>query len=150
MRLTSSDEPLQMELQYNPRFRDGVAVCSFNVWLEPGSVLVHEWRSGLGNRRIGPRLVFRPDRLLVGAEETFLTPIPAAEWVRVEVVCGLGHRANVPAVFDLTISIEQTPEPFEGLACVYRRFRAFDRCLFLGRVEEEASHSLDNIHIELK
>jgi len=147
----SPDKAVQPELQYNPRFREGIAVCSFDIWLEPGTVVVHEWRSGLANRRVGPRLVFRPDQLLIGADEVFLTPVPSDEWIRVEVECGLGRRAQVPAVYKITLTYEgQIPEPYDELPCVYRRFRALDQCVFLGSTEEETSHSLDNIHIALK
>jgi len=150
MRMIKPNRTIQPELTYNPRFRNGIAVCSFSIYLQPEAMVVHEWRGGLGNRRIGPRLVFRPDRLMIGEDETFLTPVPSDEWVYVEIECGLGRYAQVPAIFKVTVSIEQTPEPFEGLPCVSRRFRALDQCVFLGRVEEEESHSLDNIRIALR
>lgn len=142
---------LQPELQYNPRFRDGVAVCTFDILLEPEATVVHEWRSGLANRRIGPRLVFRPDQLLTGTDEEFLTAIPSEEWVHVEVECGLGKQAQVPAVYRVVVTYEgQLPDVYENLPCVHRRFRALDQCLFLASTEEETSHSLDNIHIVIK
>lgn len=144
-------ETVHEELRYSPRLRDGIGVCSFDILLEPEAVVVHEWRSGFGNRRVGPRLVFRSGQLLEGADEAFLTPISPDEWVHIEVECGLGSQARVPAIYRVVVTCRgQEPEPYEDLLCVYRRFRTLNQSLFLSSPDEEGSHSLDNIHITLK
>jgi hypothetical protein len=57
----------------------------------------------------------------------------------------------VPAVYKVTLTYAgQIPEPYDDLACAYRRFRALDQCVFLGARDEETSHSIDNVRIAIK
>ena len=145
-------EVWQPEMGYTPRFREGTAVVSFDVRLEPGAVFQHDWRSDWTGRRVGPRITFEPGKLSVGDDtETALMELPESEWFHVEVECPLGASAPVPATYDLAVTLPgEEPQRFEDLPCMYRRFRVIERAWFLANAAQETAFYLDNVRIELR
>jgi hypothetical protein len=143
-------EAWQPEMSYLPRLVDGVAVCSFDVRLEPGAIFQHDWRSDWTGRRVGPRIKLNDKgELSVGNDETALMQVPASEWLHIEVECTLGKAAAIPATFNVAVTVAgQATKRFENLPCLYRRFRSAERCWFMSPAKKDAVFYVDNIHIE--
>ena len=102
---------------------------SFDVRLEKGADLAHEWRDASSPYRVGPSIRFTPDgRLLAGGKP--LGQVPAGQWVRVAITCGLGKQAT--GTYDLTLTLPgQAPRTFAELPCGTAKF---DRLEWLGFV----------------
>ena len=145
-------EAWQPEMSYSPRFYTGTAVCSFDIRLEPGAILHHDWRTDWSGRRVGPRLKFNDNGELSagdGESEQLLMDFPQGEWFHVEIECKLGKEAEVPATYSLAVSLAgQETKRFENLPCLYSRFRMVERCWFLSSAQTETTFYLDNVVVE--
>jgi len=145
-------ETWQPEMCYIPRYRAGTARISFDVRLEPGAVMQHDWRMDWTGRRVGPRITFGSGKLSVGADAaTELMDLPENEWVHVEIECVLGVEAAVPATYALAVAVPgQETRRFDDLPCLYSKFRMIERAWFLSTAAAETAFYLDNVRIELR
>jgi hypothetical protein len=99
-------------LVYSPSLTDTVATFRFDMRLEPGVVMYHEWRDWrVDPYRVGPSLWVRDGGLWVAGER--LMELPAGEWVHFEVTCGLGSRRT--GAWDLTVTPGEPPRRYQGL-----------------------------------
>lgn len=134
-------------LFYTPGFRQGQAVLSFDVRLEPGAVLGHEWRDSARPYRVGPSLRIDSGKLSVGGKP--LTDIPTETWVHVEITCGLGRQAS--GAWDLVLTLPgQPPQAFRSLACGHPEF---NRVAWLGLVSLASAKTVwyvDNLELSLR
>jgi hypothetical protein len=112
---TGPKGPINPHVYYSPNFRQGMVVHSFDLRVEPGAAVWVEWRDASSPYRIGPSL--RVDaKGNVAAHDKALLAIPSGQWVRFEIVCGLGKKAT--GVYDLTVTVPgQPPRRFEKLPC---------------------------------
>lgn len=145
-------EPWQPEMCYVPHFREGLAVVSFDIRLEEGAFVQHDWRTDWTPRRVGPRLSFKEGKLTLGTDEKpVMEGIPTGQWFHVEVECMLGVKAPVPASYTVTVTLPgQEPKKFESQACIYRKFRVVERIWFLSAANAATSFCLDNISMSVR
>ncbi|HIJ73251.1 MAG TPA: right-handed parallel beta-helix repeat-containing protein, partial [Candidatus Hydrogenedentes bacterium] len=136
------------EAAYRPYLRDCVAICSFDMRLEAGAVLRHDWRADRGPQRAGPSVVFDAQgNVLVGGQQ--LIKAPRSTWFHVEIECEVAEK---PAgIFVLTVTLPgQERRRFEQLACETKRFNFFDGAWFLMQSGAPTKLYLDNIRIRGK
>jgi hypothetical protein len=90
----------------------GTATVAFDVKMEPGYLLVHEWRDDHQPYRSGPQLTFEKGEIRARGKK--LTDLPPNEWVRVEVTAKIGEGSD--ATWSCTLTLPgQEPQRFDGL-----------------------------------
>jgi hypothetical protein len=130
---------------YTPHFRAGRAVLSFDVYLEPGAVLAHEWRDAGSPYRTGPSLqMVAAGKLVANGRE--LLDVPTGTWFRVEIACTLGNEST--GTYDLTVTIpESPPRAFPELPYPGRRLERLEWLGFVSLAQEKTAFYLDNIKL---
>ncbi len=100
-------------LYYNPNRVSGTLTGRFNLRLERGAVVYHEWRDGSSPYRTGPSL--RIENGILTAAGSELMTLPLGVWLGVEIVHTLGSGA-----WQLTVKLpgRTPPRRFPNLACV--------------------------------
>jgi len=144
---TALEHVFNPHMFYTPRFRQGLAVLQFDVRMETGAVLGHEWRDSARPYRVGPSLRIDSGKLSVAGKP--LTDIPTGTWVHVEISCGLGQQAS--GTWDLVVTLpDQPPQAFRSLACGDPKF---NRLEWLGLVSLAADKTVmyaDNVALSLR
>lgn len=133
-------------LVYKPNYTSGRAQCRFDLRLDPGAVLFHEWRSwDVNPYRIGPSLWIRDGKLSVAGRP--LLDLPVNEWFHVELVARIG--ADGDGKWDLTVQLpDQTPRRFAGLDVGDASFKNLTWIGWCSMATDKTGFYLDNIHIE--
>ncbi len=135
-------------LYYQPRFRRGKALLSFDVWLGAGALVTHEWRDSKNPFGVGPSLTFHPDGR-VEANGREVAKVPVGEWVNVGIVCGLGPSAQ--SAYDLTFRAgDRTLAELKAVPCGTATFRSLDWLGFISFADTNAVFYLDNIRLDLE
>jgi hypothetical protein len=97
---------------YCPSHTGGVTRFTFDMRVEAGVVMYHEWRDDAHPYRVGPSVWVRDGGLLVGGKK--LLDLPVGNWVHYEVVAGLGPKST--GTWDLIVTLPgQGPRRFEKL-----------------------------------
>lgn len=112
-------------ITYPLELDEGVLKAGFALRWESGALFVYEWRDDPYHYSLGPSLKVDADGWLM-ANGRRLLQLPASEWVRFDIVCGLGPQAT--GTYALTIGLPGAEprvftdlphaEGFETLACV--------------------------------
>ncbi|MBM4080223.1 MAG: right-handed parallel beta-helix repeat-containing protein, partial [Planctomycetes bacterium] len=103
----------QPHLYYSPRYNRGVAHLSYDVRLEPGAVLIQEWRDASQPYLVGPSIAIDKAGQLT-ANGKPLMAVPTGQWLHFDFTAGLGPQAT--GTYTLTLSIPgQPPKTFENL-----------------------------------
>ncbi len=123
-------------LYYQPNYASGVAEGSFNVRMEAGAILVHEWRTGGNPYQTGPSLRIADGHLSASGRE--LMALPLGEWVHIGISAALGGAAH--GRYDLTVTLPHAQEPrrFADLPCSER----FTSLQWVGFVSDATSASV--------
>jgi hypothetical protein len=131
---------------YRPNFKKGIALCSFDLRLEKGATLSHEWRDWRRNPfDIGPSIQVDAKGQVIVNNKTLMT-IPCGQWVRFEIVCPLGDKAT--GSYDLAItSPGQESKVFKGVPCGSARFKAVTWAGFISTATDKAVFYLDNVRL---
>jgi hypothetical protein len=146
--LRSTDAPglsrdWQPHLFYTPRYNNGIARVSFDVRLEPGASLVHEWRDASQPYLVGPSIAIDPSGQLTANRKPLLTA-PIGQWVRLDFVAGLGRQAT--GTYDLTVTFPgQPPKVFEKLAVGSPGWKRLRWLGFISLANEKTVIYLDNV-----
>jgi hypothetical protein len=128
---------------YDPGFDKGMIQESFDLRLEPGADMYHEWRDASSPYHVGPSLWIAPDGTLTSHGKR-LMQLPHSRWIRFDIVCGLGPQAK--GRYDLTVTLpgRVPPQRFKNLPCdpAFRELRWFG---FTANGEKPAVFYLDNL-----
>jgi hypothetical protein len=109
--------PYQPHAFIKLRYSSGVVRNSFDLRVEPGTRLTWEWRDWMmtGDQlKTGPQLTVNPDGTLL-ANGAKLTTLPHSQWIRLEILCGVGSQANGTYAVAMTLPGEKKPRRFEQL-----------------------------------
>ncbi|MBI4585088.1 MAG: right-handed parallel beta-helix repeat-containing protein [Planctomycetes bacterium] len=129
---------------YVPNHLDGVTRCRFDLRVEAGVVMFHEWRDSWSPYRVGPSLWVRNGRLSVAGKE--LMDLPAGEWFHFEVAAGLGSRST--GAWDLEVSQDgKEPRRFGGLKSPSPDWKTIQWLGFSSTAVEKTVFYLDNIEL---
>ncbi len=135
-------------LYYDPVFETGTILGAFDLRVEKGAFLYHEWRDAANPYHVGPSITVRPDGS-VNAGDKKLFDIPPGKWVRFEISCSIGP--NAPGSYDLTVKLPgRVPAMrFKGLPCS-PEFRSLRWYGFTMDGDADAVAYLDNISLKPK
>ena len=130
---------------YTPHFRQGLARLSFDIRVEKGAIVGHQWRDAEEPFRVGPSIQIDAQSRLF-AEQRQLLDVPAGKWIHVEIACGLGKEAN--GTYDLSVTLPgQSPRVFPKLPCVSPEFRRLEWLGFVSLATEKTMFYLDNVRL---
>ncbi|MCX7013458.1 MAG: hypothetical protein NTW86_13040, partial [Candidatus Sumerlaeota bacterium] len=137
-------KPYQPYMFYLPNASEGTARFEFDLRVEPGAEVVHEWRTGLGPYQAGPSIAVDADGTL-RANDKPLMKLPASQWVHFNIVCRLGDAAGA---YDLTATVAgQPPQSFDSLPNKDAGFNALGWLGFLSMSDKAAVFYLDNVKL---
>ncbi|OGV68834.1 MAG: hypothetical protein A3K19_01755 [Lentisphaerae bacterium RIFOXYB12_FULL_65_16] len=138
------DQIWNPHMYYTPHDRRGVVRESFDLRLEQGAIVWHEWRTGGSDYFVGPSLRISADGKLKAGDQELLT-LPIGQWVRFELACTIGKQAT--GRYSLAITVPgQPPKEWNDLAC-HPRFKAIEWVGFVSNATEKAVFYLDNIRL---
>jgi hypothetical protein len=129
-----------------PGYTDGRVRCGFDIRLEEGAEVWHEYRdwsadpyvTGPSVQMIGGKLRFR---------ERELMDLPVSTWFHVEVSAGLGAQAN--GVWQVTVTLPgKEPRSFADLAVVTPGWKKLTWMGFVSNSKNKTVFYLDNIKLE--
>lgn len=134
-------------LFYTPHVRRGTARLSFDIRLEQGATLVHQWRDWRGSQfQCGPTLLFKAGGKLVASEKTTVCDVPAGKWTHVEIACPLGRKPD--RTYTLVATVERhAPVRAEKLPLLSQRFCHLTWIGFISEATDTAVVYLDNVHL---
>jgi parallel beta-helix repeat protein len=139
------DAVYQPHLYYLLNCRKGVYHGVFDVRLEEGAILRHEWRDSARPYHAGPAIQFQPNGDLL-AGRTKLMIVPQGEWIHVEITCDVGPNAT--GAFDLAIQVPGQPvQKFAQLPCVSKDFKRLQWYGFMSNADRQAVFYLDNLKL---
>jgi len=134
---------------FNPHFyyllhhADGVTRCTFDILVETGVQMCHEWRDDANPYRIGPSIWIQNGKLLIQGKE--MLDLPADKWVRFEVSASLGNRST--GTWDLVIILPgRQPVHYANLK-TNSDFKVLKWLGFISNATENTCFYLDNIEI---
>lgn len=132
---------------YSPYFRAGAVEGSFDLLLEPGAVLIHEWRDDRSPYAVGPSLHFTGEgRLLVAGKE--LLHVPHGRWCHVAIRCLLGARAT--GTFDLELTLpSEPPRRFRSLPCGNSAFKTLAWFGLIANADAPVACHVDNVSLRV-
>jgi len=140
------DHSWNPHMYYAPHFRQGRAVLTFDLRIEPGAVFSHEWRGAGYPYPVGPSIKIEPDGRLF-AQGQLLLAVPLGKWIHVEIACTLGKKAA--KTYDMTLTFpDEAPKVFGDLPCGSPRFREIVWLGFVSNATDTAVFYLDNVKLE--
>ena len=129
---------------YDPRHTNGVTRFSFDIRVEPGAMLFHEWRNEGHPYRVGPSLWIGGGKLRVQGKE--LLALPAGKWVHFELSAGLGAQST--GTWDLAVTLPgEPPRRFAGLKNGSPEWKALRWFGFCSTADAKTVFYLDNLNL---
>jgi hypothetical protein len=130
---------------FRPKHDRGRTRLSFDVRLEAGAVLQHEWRDAAQPYRRGPSLLFQDGQLHANGQE--LLKVPTGQWFQVAIEAELGAVAK--GRFDLTVTLPgAAPRRFTDLATGDPGWQTLDWLGFTSNATRPTTIYLDNLRLE--
>ncbi len=132
-------------LVYSPNYSDGVARCAFDIRVEEGAEVWHEWRDWSVNPyTTGPRLRIIGGKLLAGEDE--LMDVPPGQWLHVETSVRLGEQAT--GTWKTTVTVAgQEPRHFGDLPVTTAGWNKLTWIGFVSNATEKTVFYLDTVRI---
>ena len=128
---------------FEPHYTDGVARCAFDLRVEPGVEFYHEWRDGESPYHAGPSLWISGGKLSASGKP--LLTVPVSQWVRLEIIAGLGGQST--GTYTLTVTLPgQPPQQFPGLPC-HPKWKRLDWVGFVSNADAKTVYYLDNLSL---
>jgi hypothetical protein len=133
-------------LVYSPNHGKGTTTCTFDLRVEEGALLYHEWRDWRSTRySVGPSFTIDGTQLRV-AGDTILE-LPVGQWVRFEVSADLGKDNS--HTWNLSVTLpDQEPKRFESLKDGNTTFEELTWLGFVSNATTKAVFYLDNLKID--
>lgn len=143
--------PWQPHLYCPAVYNRGEIRNAFEIRLGPGAHVNWEWRDwpqfGRGYSA-GPSITVRPDGMLAAAGKDLLR-LPAGQWVRLEMRCGVGDRCDGTWFLAVTLPGEKEPRRFERLPC-NPKFKTVDWMGFSSLGDTGTVFHVDNFEMETR
>ncbi|MDI6450591.1 right-handed parallel beta-helix repeat-containing protein [Anaerobaca lacustris] len=133
-------------LVYSPNHSKGTTRCSFDLRIESGALIQHEWRDWRSTLySVGPSLRIEDAKLRVAGN--VLLDIPIGQWVHFDISAGLG--AGDSGTWDLVVTLPgQEPRRFEKLANGNRSFEQLTWLGFVSNATTKTVFYIDNLKID--
>ena len=121
---------------------------SFSIRMGKDAAFWNEWRDAAKPYKRGPSIRLT-DRGVLQAANRDLMPVPLDTWIALNVVCGLGDKAD--GTYDLTVTVRgQAPRTFENLPTGSKDFKTLQWYGFVPLGEKDAQFYLDDIKLEME
>ena len=133
-------------LAYRPKVSGATVRASFDLCLEKGANVWHEWRTGGNPYKIGPSVRIMDGKLLVAGKT--VTEVPVGEWFHIEIVAAVGNDG--PGVFEMVVALANR-EPLRLRDLPLRAGKDFAELEWLGFVSlanEKTAFYLDNVRLD--
>lgn len=132
-------------LVYNPQYQEGLAKCSFDVRMEAGAELWHEYRDWSVNPYVtGPSLQIVGGKLLARDEE--LLDVPLGQWVHLEIATKVGAGAD--GTYQLTVTLPNSQPQQFNLPVVDPKWNKLTWVGFVSNATTKTVFYLDNIRLK--
>jgi hypothetical protein len=129
---------------FHPGHLQGVTRCAFDLRMEPGAKMFHEWRDDSSPYRVGPSIHVQNGKLRVAGKE--LIDIPTGVWVHLEISTGLGPTST--GKWKLTVTLPgQRPKSFTGLKNGSPDWKKLTWLGFCSLATEPTVFYLDNLEL---
>ena len=129
---------------YSPNYKEGVAHSSFDLRVEEGVVMYHEWRDNSAPFRVGPSFWVRDGKLQVWGED--LLQMPVGGWVHIEVTAALGDACDGTWELKVTMPDGEVKE-FDGLRNGSEDWKTLTWLGFSSSAEAAVTFYLDNMNV---
>jgi hypothetical protein len=140
------DQPWNPHIFYSPNLREDLALCSFDLRLEQGAIIWHEWRDAASPYRVGPSMGVDAAGQLKAGDQDLMT-VPTGQWLHFEISAGLGKKAD--GTWTLTVTVPgQQPRRFERLPC-NPKWKQLMWMGFISNATETAVFYLDNLKLNV-
>ncbi|HIJ52141.1 MAG TPA: right-handed parallel beta-helix repeat-containing protein [Planctomycetes bacterium] len=132
-------------LVFKPNHADGVTRCAFDMRIEEGVQLNHEWRDWRSSPYyVGPSFWVNGTKLQIAARS--LMELPVGKWVHFEIAAGLGSKDT--GKWDLTVTVPgQVPGRFSGLKNGSSKFEKLTWVGFTSNATNKTVFYLDNLEL---
>lgn len=131
---------------YRRTYDEGRMATRLAVRVDAATALNVQWRQYDSDGYVnGPTLSIEPQGRVVYAGRELMR-VPTEQWLRVELVAGLGELAN--GAFELRVWLPDRSEPrvFSGLKCS-PKFRRLDWIGLVSKSAQEATFYVDNLEV---
>ena len=141
-----------LQFDYNPHFfytpnhTEGVSKSSFDIRVEDGVIMYHEWRDNSTPYRVGPSFWIRGGQLTVADKP--LVAMPPGEWVHIEVAAGLGAKST--GTWELAVKLPgEALQRFSDLKCD-PKWKSLTWCGFSSCANAKVIYYVDNLELSNK
>lgn len=129
---------------YVPNHTSGLSRCSFDIRVEAGVTMYHEWRDNASPYRVGPSLWITNGKLRIAGADVM--DLPAGQWIHFDVVAGVGERTT--GTWDLTVRLPSgEAREFRGLRNRNSEWRTLNWLGFVSNETRTTVYYLDNIEL---
>ncbi|MCL5098350.1 MAG: right-handed parallel beta-helix repeat-containing protein [Candidatus Omnitrophica bacterium] len=128
---------------YEPNHKSGITRFSFDMRIEPGTIMYHEWRDNASPYKVGPSFWVRNARLEIAGKPVL--DLPTGQWVHYEVSAGLGKAST--GTWQLIVTFPgQQPHSFANLKCS-PDWKTLTWMGFSSTAQEKTAYYLDNLDL---
>ena len=131
-------------LTFFPNHQTGTSTISFDLFLEPKAIVIHEWRNKASPYQTGPVVQIK-DGKLTGVKG-LAADIPLHQWVHFEIVAEMGAATKGLWILRVTPSGRPTQE-FRDLPFRSAGMKTLDWVGFVSAANEKTEFYLDNLAI---
>jgi hypothetical protein len=130
---------------YKPNHGTGTTRCSFDMRIEEGVQINHEWRDWRSSPyRVGPRFWINGTKLQIASRA--LMDLPMGKWVHFEIAAALGNKDE--GTWDLTVTLPGQPSRrFEDLKNGTSKFEKLTWVGFTSNATNKTIFYLDNLEL---
>ena len=133
-------------LGYKPKVSGTTARFTFDLRLEKGAAVRHEWRTAGNPYKVGPSIAFGDGAVKVGKRT--LLRLPVGKWVHIEIISPV--REDSSGTFKMTITApDREPQSFQALPFVSgRQFTELRWLGFIGVADASTAFYIDNVCLD--
>ncbi|MHC4654587.1 MAG: right-handed parallel beta-helix repeat-containing protein [Planctomycetota bacterium] len=130
---------------YKPNHSSGTTRCSFDMRIEEGVRINHEWRDWRSSPyRVGPSFWVNGTKLQIAARA--LMDLPVGKWIHFEITAALGNKDK--GTWNLAVTLPaQTPKFFKGLKNGSSKFEKLTWVGFTSNATNKTIFYLDNLQL---
>jgi hypothetical protein len=130
---------------YKPNHSTGTTRCSFDMRIEEGVRISHEWRDWRSSPyRVGPSFWVNGTKLQIASKS--LMDLPVGKWVHFEITAALGNKDQ--GTWDLAVTLPgQRPKLFKGLKNGSTNFDKLTWVGFTSNATNKTIFYIDNLEL---
>ena len=131
-------------LTFSPNHQTGTSTISFDLFLEPKAIFIHEWRNKATPYQTGPIFQIKEGKLTGG--KGLAADIPLQQWVHFEIIAEIGAATQGRWTLRVTPAGRAT-QNFSDLPFRSAAMKTLDWVGFISAANEKTEFYLDNLAI---